>query len=163
MEAKYMMRADDIYGPSILQRNASVILGVQIIAFGKSRLHFFKDRFGELPVKDHWILNFHKTTGYSVEGRSMTEVSERDGKVAETMIDAGRPLKMREIADRLGITNSQVAKSLDALRLSPDYIVEDSRLGPHRFYELHRRSDGLPEKEASGQQELGMQDSGGEQ
>jgi hypothetical protein len=161
MEAKYMMRLDDIYGPSILTRNASVILGIQIIAFGKSRLHFFKDRFGELPVKDHWVLNFHKMTGYSVEGRSMTEVSERDGKVAAVMIDAGRPLKMKEIAERLGITNSQVAKSLDALRLSPDYIVEDSRLAHHRFYELHRRSEGLPSKEA-GQAELPLQSSEGD-
>jgi len=159
MDAKYMMRADDIYGPSILQRNASVILGIQIIAFGKSRLHFFKDRFGELPVKDHWVLNFHKMTGFSVEGRSMTEVSERDGKVAQTMLEAGRPLKMREIAERVGITNAQVAKSLEALRLSPDYIVEDSRLAQHRFYELHPRSEGTQGAEGAGQDELPLQDS----
>jgi biotin operon repressor len=155
LDSKYMMRADDIYGPSILQRNASVILGVQIVAYGKSRLFFFKDRFGDLPVRDHWILDFHKSTGYRVEARSMGEVNERDGKVAGTMLEAGRPLKMKEIAERLGITNTQVAKSLDTLRLSPDYIVEDSRTGQHRFYELHRRSDGLPPGEPeAGQEEM---------
>lgn len=143
MDGKYLMRADDIYGPSILQRNASVILGIQILAFGKSRFYFFKDRFGELPVMDHWMLDFNKLHGFNVEGRSTKEITERDGLVAKCMMEAGRPLKMHEMAERTSLTNAAVAKSLDKLRMSPNFLITESRLGQHRFYELHERGPSL--------------------
>ncbi len=55
----------EFFGSSAYLRGAEVVLGLEFLRSGFSRLHFFKDRDGDLPVGDHWGLLFDKQTGFT--------------------------------------------------------------------------------------------------
>jgi AAA domain-containing protein len=60
--AKFSMH--EFFGSSAYLRGAEVVLGLQRIRDGYSRLHFFKDREGDLPVGSAWGLLFDRENGY---------------------------------------------------------------------------------------------------
>ena len=45
---------NELFGSSAYQRGAEIVLGLQRVRPGYSRLHFFKDRDGDLPVGTAW-------------------------------------------------------------------------------------------------------------
>jgi hypothetical protein len=54
----------EVFGSSALTRGAEVVLGLRRLAPGYARLHFLKDRDGDLPVGESWGLLFDRETGY---------------------------------------------------------------------------------------------------
>jgi hypothetical protein len=54
----------EFFGSSAYLRGAEVVLGLQRVRDGYSRLHFFKDRDGDLPVGSSWGLLFDRESGY---------------------------------------------------------------------------------------------------
>ncbi len=54
----------DIFGSSAFLRGAEIVLGLRRVSDGYSRLHFFKDRDGDLPVPEAWGLIFERETGF---------------------------------------------------------------------------------------------------
>jgi hypothetical protein len=64
----------DIFGSSAYVRGAEVVLGLQRVSNGLSRLHFLKDRDGDLPIGDKWELLFDQANGY----RRKPDEPERD-------------------------------------------------------------------------------------
>jgi hypothetical protein len=60
--AKFTMH--EFFGSSAYLRGAEVVLGLQRIRDGYSRLHFFKDRDGDLPIGAAWGLLFDRESGY---------------------------------------------------------------------------------------------------
>jgi AAA domain len=61
--AKFTMH--EFFGSSAYMRGAEIILGLQFVRDGYSRLHFFKDRDGGLPTRTTWGLLFDRDSGYS--------------------------------------------------------------------------------------------------
>lgn len=55
---------DDIFGSGAYLRGAEVVLGLQRVRPGYARLHFFKDRDGDLPVGEAWGLLFDREEGF---------------------------------------------------------------------------------------------------
>jgi hypothetical protein len=57
----------DIFGSSAYVRGAELVLGVQRVSNGFSRLHFLKDRDGDLPIGEKWDLLFDQDEGYKLK------------------------------------------------------------------------------------------------
>jgi hypothetical protein len=54
----------EFFGSSAYTRGAEIALGLQFVCPGKSRLHFLKDRDGDLPTGDKWGLLFDREEGF---------------------------------------------------------------------------------------------------
>jgi hypothetical protein len=84
---------NDIYGDTTYVRGAEVILGLQLVSAGFSRLHFFKERTGMLPVREHWDLSYSKGEGYRVvnAAHAARERQKRDSLevLRRALLDAG--------------------------------------------------------------------------
>jgi hypothetical protein len=62
MGAKFSMH--ELFGSSAFLRGAEVVLGLQRMGPGFSRLHYFKDRDGDLPAGEAWGLLFDVEEGF---------------------------------------------------------------------------------------------------
>jgi hypothetical protein len=54
----------DLFGSSAYVRGAEVVLGLQRLRDGYSKLHFLKDRDGDLPIGAAWGLMFDRERGF---------------------------------------------------------------------------------------------------
>lgn len=75
----YPFTIHDVFGSTALSRGAEIVLGLQRTGVGTSRLHFFKDRDGDLPVGESWELLFDA----SGRGYESTLHRQRDGEEVE--------------------------------------------------------------------------------
>jgi hypothetical protein len=92
---------DDLFGSSGFVRGAEVIVGIELVEQGVSRLHFLKDRAGELPARGtKWVLLFDRETGY----RLAPEPGGRD--VAAEIADYLR--------EHPGASKSEITKGIGA-------------------------------------------------
>lgn len=73
----------EFFGSSAYLRGAEIVLGLQLVRDGYSRLHYFKDRDGELPVRKSWGLLFDRAEGY----RRDPEDGERKQTAAEMVAE----------------------------------------------------------------------------
>jgi hypothetical protein len=66
LEPSAKLTIDDVFGSSAIVRGAETVAGIQRIASGFSRLHWFKDRDGddEIELGGYWNLLFDRETGY---------------------------------------------------------------------------------------------------
>lgn len=87
---------DDVSGSGAATRGAEVVLGIERIAHGFSRLRFLKDRDGDLPVGDALDLTYSKEHGFRVK-----EAEDIEAKAREHADDQWRTVK--EWAALLGI------------------------------------------------------------
>jgi hypothetical protein len=74
----------DLFGSSAYTRGAEVVLGLQRLRDGYSRLHFLKDRDGDLPIGAHWGLLFDRENGFQRD--------PEDGNKEPTTVDQVREL-----------------------------------------------------------------------
>jgi hypothetical protein len=87
----------EFFGSSALLRGAEVVLGLQMLSVGYSKLHFFKDRDGDLPLGQAWGLLFDREAGFRRD--------PKDGQPRETALD-----RVREtLEDRPGLTQGELA------------------------------------------------------
>jgi hypothetical protein len=94
----------DLFGSSAYVRGAEVVLGLQRVGDGYAKLHFLKDRDGDLPIGAKWGLLFDRESGY-----------RRDPK------DAGPPTRERVAelrAEDSTLTQAQVAEMLELSELT---------------------------------------------
>lgn len=93
--AKFSMH--EFFGSSAYLRGAEVVLGLQRVRDGYSRLHFFKDRDGDLDVGSSWGLLFDRVHGYRrdpEDGKKQTaadqvlELLEADPAITDTQLMA---------------------------------------------------------------------------
>jgi len=54
----------EFFGSGAYGWGAEVIIGIQMLRVGYSRLHWFKDRDGDLPIGQTWGLLFDRDSGY---------------------------------------------------------------------------------------------------
>ena len=89
----------DIFGSSAYVRGAEVVVGVQRLRDGYSKLHWLKDRDGDLPIGTSWGMLFSRDDGYRRD--------PSDGK-KETTADKVREL----LAADPTLTNAQLETAL---------------------------------------------------
>lgn len=134
--AKFGMH--EFFGSSAYLRGAEVIVGVQRRDNGYSRLHFFKDRDGDLPVGEQWGLLFDREDGFrrdpNDEKRRVTAIE----RISELLVEEPG-LTQKQIVDHTGYAPRTVRDTLAKL---PTIDVT----GPHgeKAYSL---SDGVDQSE----------------
>jgi hypothetical protein len=89
----------DLFGASAYVRGAEVILGLRRVSDGYAKLHFLKDRDGDLSIGTAWGLLFQRETGFTRD--------PKDG-VRETTADRLAEL----LAEEPGMTEEQLASAL---------------------------------------------------
>lgn len=96
-EAGAKLTIHDLFGSSAFVRGAELVLGVQLVRPGYSRLHFFKDRDGvdELPVGgDAWGLLFDHEHGFRRDPNETAPPRDLEEELRELGVDgAWRTLK----------------------------------------------------------------------
>jgi energy-coupling factor transporter ATP-binding protein EcfA2 len=96
----------DLFGSSGYVRGAEVVLGLRRVSDGYSRLHFLKDRDGDLPIGDAWGVLFDREHGFR---RDPKDTEERDpvGDLIAFLADA-EPSTVPEIARAVGMADKTV-------------------------------------------------------
>jgi hypothetical protein len=104
----------DLFGSSAYVRGAEVVLGLQRVADGYSKLHFLKDRDGDLPIGAKWGLLFDRDQGFRRD--------PKDGK-RETALDKVRELREADptltpaqLVEASGYSERSIRGALSALR-----------------------------------------------
>jgi hypothetical protein len=115
----------DLFGSGAYLRGAEVVIGLQFVRTGYSKLHFFKDRDGDLPVGTAWGLLFDRETGFRRD--------PNDGKPKETISDKVRAALEVEpglsLAELMQTTGGAERTIRDALR----NIGATEKPGPHNL------------------------------
>jgi len=103
----------EFFGSTAYLRGAEVVLGLQRLRDGYSRLHFFKDRDGDLPLGEAWGLLFNRESGYRRD--------PDDGKPKLTAAD-----KVRELLEAdPGMTISDLVNATDYARRTVERALKD--------------------------------------
>jgi len=68
----------DLFGSSAYVRGAEVVVGLQRVSDGYSRLHFLKDREGDLEIGARWGLLFDRELGYRRDPDDGTKPTAKD-------------------------------------------------------------------------------------
>jgi hypothetical protein len=115
----------EFFGSSAYLRGAEVVIGLQNVRPGYARLHFFKDRDGDLPVGETWGLLFDREDGFRRD--------PEDGKPRETVLDKVRAalqaepgLSLMELMRTTGGAERTVRDALKKLGAS-------EKPGPHNL------------------------------
>lgn len=104
----------DIAGSGTWIWGAEVILGLQRQGGNASMLHFWKDRYGELPVNDKWLLTFDREHGFRREAND-SKLTAKD-HVCRLMAEmAPEWLSRRRIASSLNISPATVKRVMEEL------------------------------------------------
>jgi putative DNA primase/helicase len=99
-QGKGTLSMHDVFGSSGLIRGAEVVVGIERLEESRARLHFWKDREGDLPVGTKWVLKFSAEDGYEVvsEGKMQTI----DDRIVTALREAnGAGMTKKEIAAHL--------------------------------------------------------------
>lgn len=104
----------DLFGSSAYARGAEVVLGIQKVGPGRSRLHIFKDRPGDLPQGSAWKLSFDREEGFQRDPEDMLEATRAIDLVRALLTE--RPgLTKAEIQEATGKKERTVSKALKDL------------------------------------------------
>jgi hypothetical protein len=93
---------DELFGSAAFNWGAEVVLGIERPRPGYARLHFFKDRDGDLPVGEKWGLLFDRESGFRRD--------PDDGKPRETTADRVREL----LSATPGMTTGALVEAIGA-------------------------------------------------
>ncbi len=109
--AKTKFTMHEFFGSSAYLRGAEVVVGVQVVNPGFSRLHFFKDRDGDLPFGERWGLLFDRATGYTRDPSDGQPKLTTEDKVAELL--AQKPgITQKELMNATGRAERTIRKAL---------------------------------------------------
>jgi hypothetical protein len=126
----------DLFGSSGLVRGAEVVVGLRRLSDGYSKLDFFKDREGELPVGKSWGLLFDREQGFrrdpnDEEGSGYQKAPPR--AIAEWIREQGRDVRPGEIREHFNISDDTLKKRREALA---ELNIEYEGAGPNARYRV---------------------------
>ena len=107
---------NEIGGNSAWVRNSEVVLGLQVMHPGRSRLHFFKDRPGFLPgIGTSWMLKFDPRT----HTFSRTDEPESGAGQTREMLKTTPGLTTAEYAEAFSVKPGTIKKHMDKIGAHP--------------------------------------------
>lgn len=127
---------DDLFGSSAFVRGAEVVLGIQLVEEGASKLHFLKDRDGALPVRGTvWDLLFDREDGYRISDRpgAGEYVKASPTEIAEWIREQGGEAKPGEIREHFKFGDQALRNRRDALA---ELGIEYDDAGPKTVYRV---------------------------
>ena len=108
----------EFFGSSAYLRGAEVVIGLQRVRDGYSRLHYFKDRDGDLPIGEAWGLLFDRDRGFRRDPDDETPKQSAVDKVRDVL--GGQPeMTLDQIVAAVGYTDRTVRKALRELGAEP--------------------------------------------
>jgi hypothetical protein len=116
----------DLFGSSAYVRGAEVVLGLQRVSDGYAKLHFLKDRDGDLSIGTAWGLLFDREEGFRRD--------PKDGEPRETALDKVRELlaadpslSAKQLEQASGYKERTIRDALRKLRDEdgPESLFED--------------------------------------
>jgi AAA domain len=126
----------DLFGSSGLVRGAEVIVGIRRVSDGYSRLDFFKDREGELPVGKSWGLLFDRAQGFRRDPNDEEEGGYQKAPpraIAEWIREQGGEARPGEIREHFDLGDEALRNRRDDLaELSIEYVGS----GPNARYRV---------------------------
>jgi hypothetical protein len=109
----------DLFGSSAYVRGAEVVIGLQRLAPGLSRLHFLKDRDGDLPLAERWGLLFSREDGYRRDPKDGEPKENASDKVREALeVEPG--LTQEQLKRRTGYAERTIRGALKTLGATGD-------------------------------------------
>jgi AAA domain len=119
----------EFFGSTAYLRGAEVVLGLRRLSDGFSRLHFFKDRDGDLPVGESWGLLFDREDGFRRAPEECEPVKSEEEKaddlrerVLEYLREHG-PASQKRVRDAI---RGRAQRIQEALRgLESDKLIYD--------------------------------------
>lgn len=104
----------DVAGSGAVTRGAEVVLGIERVSHGFSRLRYLKDREGDLPVDEAWNLIYSKTHGFIRDPKD--GAAPRDYKHELLTLDAPPEWRtLREYRELLGASETITRNALNDL------------------------------------------------
>jgi hypothetical protein len=110
--AKFTMH--EFFGSSAYLRGAEVVLGLRRVRDGYARLHFFKDRDGDLPVGEDWGLLFDRERGYRRDPEDTKPKRTARSAIAE-LLEQQPEMSTEQLAEASGYAKRSVTSALKAL------------------------------------------------
>ncbi len=118
--AKFTMH--EFFGSTAYLRGAEVVLGLQRIRDGYGRLHFFKDRDGDLSIGAKWGLLFDREQGFRRDPDDETPKRTAAEQVRE-LLEQQPGLTIGQLVKETGYAERTIRKALK------DIGAEDTRPG----------------------------------
>jgi hypothetical protein len=127
---------NEVFGSSAFTRGAEVVVYLRMVRPGVSRLHFLKDRDGELEGGKPWKLSFNRENGF--ERDAAIEVPKLVEQVAAALRERPGQTKS-ELQETVGGSISSIEKALRTLGAVSEH-------GPGRAYRyaLNESGTGSP-------------------
>ena len=104
----------EFFGSSAYQRGAEVVVGLQRVRDGYSRLHFFKDRDGDLPIGAAWGLLFDREQGFRRDPEDEKPKRTASEVIAE-LLEAQPEVTLEQLVEASGYTDRTVREALKKL------------------------------------------------
>jgi hypothetical protein len=105
----------DLFGSSAYVRGAEVVLGLQRLRDGYSRLHFLKDRDGDLPIGTAWGLLFDRESGYQRDPHDGEKKPTAAETIRELLEAQPAALSIDALVEATGYAERTVRDALTAL------------------------------------------------
>jgi hypothetical protein len=120
----------DLFGSSAYVRGAEVVLGLRRVSDGYAKLHFLKDRDGDLPIGVAWGLLFDQETGFRRDPNDGV-VRDLQEELLELLADGEwrtlNKLRKPKNEDGVGADRDKIKVELEAM--TDDGLLE-FELGP---------------------------------
>lgn len=103
----------DLFGSTAYTRGAEVVLGLERKSDGYARLHFLKDRDGDLPISTAWGLVYDREDGFRRnpdDGRKETAVDR-----IRALVEQDPSLKAAQLAEMTGCSKRTAERALNEL------------------------------------------------
>jgi hypothetical protein len=104
----------ELFGSSAYTRGAEVVLGLELVRPGYSRMHVLKHRRGELQTGERWGLVYDRDTGYRRDPRETSDEPSVAERVRRALSETPG-LTRDEMISITGASKSSVSAALAAL------------------------------------------------
>jgi hypothetical protein len=119
----------DLFGSSAYVRGAEVVLGLQRVSDGYAKLHFLKDRDGDLPIGAAWGLLFNREEGFRRDPNDGTPRETATDKI-RALLEEDPTLSPKQLEEAAGYAERTVRKALKAIREKhSEPLFDDSAQG----------------------------------
>lgn len=127
LEPGAKLTIDDIFGSTAIVRGAEIVIAVQRVTTGYSRLYFFKDRDGDdtIQVGEHWNLLFDRDTGYRRDPQDTAPARDLTAEIVSWLLEHPRSTT-NEVAAGVSAGRKHVS---DILKKDPQFSFQP---GPNR-------------------------------